>query len=203
MIHLAITLRALLHIVQIFINSLFLVGCGEFRHEVTLRSQYHEGDTEHRIGTSGEDGEVFVRVSHLELYLSTLRTSNPVALSLFQRVSPVNFLQTVQQALCVGTDTQTPLAHLLLYDGIAATNADTVNHLVIRQYRTQFRTPVHHRISQIGNTIVHQHLLLLLFRESSPFRGCEVQFLCAQGITVLSTHQFEVLNQFNGRLSLV
>ena len=203
MVHLAFTLRALLHVSQVLVNGCLLVGCGELLYEVTLRSQHHERHAEHRIGTGGEDGKVLVRVGHLELYLCTFRTANPVALRLLQRVGPVNGVETVQQTLGVCRHTQAPLAHLLLFHRIAAALRHTVHHLVVGQHRTQGRTPVDHRLCQVGNAVVHQHLLLLLFREASPVRGREVQLLRSQGTAILSTHQFEVLNELDDGLCLL
>ena len=202
-VHLALALSTLLHISQIFIYGSLLIGSGQLGHELALRSQYHEGNTEDGIGTCGEDGEVLLAVGYLELHLCTLRTTNPVALSLFQGVSPVDGLQSVEQTLSISRGTQAPLAHLLLFYGIATTLRHTIDNLVVGQYGTQCRTPVYHCLSQVGNTIVHQYLLLLLLREGVPFGSSEVQLLRTKCVTVLSTHQFEVLNQFDGRLSLM
>ena len=133
-VHLAVALCTLLHIVEVFLYFLFLFRGGQLCHEVALRSQHHERHTEHRIGTGGEDGEVLVRVSHLEFHFRTLASAYPVALGFLQRVGPVYLIQSVQQALGIGRDAQTPLAHLLLHHRIAASHADAVYHLVVSQY---------------------------------------------------------------------
>ena len=117
---------------------------------------------------------MLIAISNVELYLSTLRATNPVALGLFQGVSPINLLKTVEQSLGVGRDTEAPLAHFLLHHRIAATNRDTIHHFIICQHRSQLWAPVHHRISQVGDTVVHQHLLFLLLREVMPVGSREV-----------------------------
>ena len=210
MVHLTVTLCALLHVVKVFFYLLLLLRCGQFCHQLRLRSQHHERHAEHRVGTGGEDGETLLVLSraggvigYFEIDFRTLRATNPVALRLLQRVSPVNLLQSVKQSLSVGTHTQAPLAHLLLHHRVAAANADAINHLVVGKNGSQFRTPVHHRISQIGNAVVHQYLLLLLLREVVPVGGREMQLLSTQSIAVLGTHQLEVLNELDGRLGLV
>ena len=202
-VHLTIALCTLLHIVEILVYLGFLLRRREFCHEVALRSQHHKGDTKHRIGTSGENREMLAGISDIELYFRSFASANPVALGLFQRVSPIDLLETIEQTLGISADTQTPLAHLLLHHRIASTNADSIYDFIVCQYSSQLRTPVHHRICQIGYTIVHQHLLLLLLREACPVGSREVKFLRSKGIAVFSTHQFEVLDQLDCRLSLM
>ena len=118
---------------------------------------------------------MLIAVLHLELHLCSLRTTNPVALSLLERVGPVDGLQSVEQTLGVCRHTQAPLAHLLLNHRIAATHADAIDNLVVGKHSAEFRTPVHHRLAKICYTVVHQHLLLLLLRERLPLVGGEVK----------------------------
>ena len=178
----AVALGAFLHVGDVFVNGGALFGSGQLVNEFALGSQHHEGHAEDGVGTGGEDGELHVAVLHGKLHLRSLRTAYPVALGLLQRVGPVDFLQSVEQSLGIGRHAQTPLAHLLLlHHGIAAAHAHAVHHLVVGQHRTQFGAPVHHRLSEIGDTVVHEHLLLLLLREGVPLAGGEVEFLGAGG----------------------
>ena len=160
MVHLALPFGTFLHVCQILLHLSLLFLCCQLLYEFALRSQYHEGDTEDGICTGGEDSESHVAVSNLELHLRSFRTTNPVLLSFLQRVGPVDGLQSVEQSLSVCAHTQAPLAHLFLYYRIASTHTHTINNLVVGKHGAQSGTPVHHRLAQIGYTIVHQHLLL-------------------------------------------
>ena len=114
---------------------------------------------------------------YLKLHFRTLRATYPVLLSLLDAVAPLYCVQSVQESLCVGTHSQTPLSHLLLFHRETAAHTHTVNHLVIRQHRAQPCTPVHHCLAHEGNPVVHQHVTLLLLVHRLPFLSREVQFL--------------------------
>ena len=60
MVHLTLSLRTLLHVVEILGYLFLLISSCQISDELTLRRQHHKGDTKHRIGTCGEDGEVLV-----------------------------------------------------------------------------------------------------------------------------------------------
>ena len=198
MIHLALTLGALLHIGEIFVDGCLLLRSGELLHEFALGSQHHECHTEDGVGTRGEDGELYIAVSHFELHLRTFRTTNPVALGFLQRVGPVDGLQAVEESLGIGRHAQTPLAHLLLFYGIAAALRYTVHHLVVGEYGAESRTPVHHCLTEIGDAVVHQHFLLLLLRPAVPLVGRELQLLrlChTESFQALGAVLLEISNQ--------
>ena len=102
-VHLALALGAFLHISQVFVDGRPLLGSGQLVDELALRSQHHEGDAEDGVGTGGEDGERVGALSYpigalgnLKLHLGTLGTAYPVALGLFQRVGPLDVVQSVE-----------------------------------------------------------------------------------------------------------
>ena len=163
-----LTLCALAGPLQVSLDIRLLLCRSQLRYQFALRSQYHEGDTKHRIGTGREDGEFHIAVLDLETNFCSLATANPVPLGLFQGVGPVDRLQAIQQALGISGNTQAPLAHHFLLDWITATNRDTVDHLIVGQYRSQLRTPVNHRIAQVSDAVVHQGLLFLLLAFRFP-----------------------------------
>ena len=138
---------------------------------------------------------MFVAICYFELHFRTLRASYPVTLSLFQRVCPVYCVKTVKKSLSVCTYTETPLAHLLLYNGETATNRDTIDNLVVGEYGTKTGTPVHHSLSEVSYAVVHQHLLLLLLVHSLPLVSGEGEFLALSDIESLSTFLVKVLNE--------
>ena len=199
MVHLALTLRTLFHIVEIFIHSSFLVGCGQLCYQFTLGSQHHEGNAKHRIGTGGEDGKMQIAVGYLEFYFGSFRTANPVALCLFQGICPFDSVQSIEQTLGISRNTQAPLAHLLLYNGETTTHTHTVNHFVVCQNGAQSSTPVHHRLTQIGDAVVHQYFLLALFIPVVPLLSRKLEFFTLGNIQAFRTFLFKVLNQrFDG-----
>ena len=210
MVHLTLALGAFLHVGQVFIDGLLLTGRGELCDELALRSQHHESDTEDGVGTGGEDGEAVdggqtaVHTGgHFKKHLCAFRAAYPVALGLLDGVAPVDGVETVEQALGIGRHAQTPLAHLLLLHGITAALRDSVDDLVVGQHGAQCGTPVDHRLGQVGDAVVHEHLLLLLLREGSPVGSGEVQLLGAVGSAVLRAHELEVLNELDDGLCLV
>ena len=149
------------------------VGRGELRHEFAFGSEHHEGYPKNRVGTGGEDRELHVAVFHRKLHLRAFRTPDPVALRFFDRIGPVEFVESVEQSAGIGTDAQTPLLHLLLHHGVSAAFRNAVHHFVVRQHRAERRAPVHHRLAEIGDAIVHQYLLTLHVAHRLPFGGGE------------------------------
>ena len=124
-------------------------------------------------------------------------------MSLFQRIGPVYSFQSVQQALCISRYTQTPLAHLLLHHWMTSTFRYSVYHLIVGQYSTQSGTPVHHCLSQVGDTIVHQYFLLFFFRFVFPFFSSKVQLFAASNIQAFCTFLFEMCYQLTDGLCLL
>ena len=173
----AVALRALGDIGEIGLHLLALLAGSQLGYQLRLRSQYHEGDAEDRVGTCGEDGEVaaaFLRAlgcDALEAHLRSLAASHPVALGLLDGVAPVHEVQSVEHPLRIGRNAQAPLAHLALDDGVATAHAHAVHHLVVGQHRAQVLAPVDHRLAEVGDAVVHERLLLLLLIHAPPVAG--------------------------------
>ena len=74
------------------------------------------------------------------------------------------------------------MPHPFLHHGIAAAGGNALYHLVVRQYRAQLRAPVHHRIAQVGDAVVHQRLLPLTLALGVPFLGAKAQLLAASRV---------------------
>ena len=149
---------------------------------------------------------MLVAIGHIKLHLGSFASANPVALGLLERVGPVDGVQSVKQTLCIGADTKAPLLHLLLHHGMAATHANAVNHLIVGQYCPQCRTPVHHRLAQIGNAVVHQHFLFPDLAHGFPLIGCEGNFLRASHVKPLGAFFLKALHKLLnglGTLALV
>ena len=157
----AVALGALLHIVDVFADSLLLLGCCHLCDIVAFRRKHHECHAKHSVGACGEDCELHVGILYREFNLSTFGTSDPVLLSLLYRVAPVYSLKTVEQSLGVCADTQAPLAHLLLHHWESATHRHSIDNLVVGKHSAELWTPVHHRLADVCDAVVHEHLLLL------------------------------------------
>ena len=171
-------------------------------HQLALGSQNEEGNTEHSVGTGGEDGELYVAVCHLYLHLGTFATSYPVLLCLLNTIAPLYGVQAIQKSLGISAHTQTPLTHLLLLNGISATLAHTVDNLVVGQHGTQLGAPVNHCLAKECDTVVHQRLALLLLAHCLPLAGTEAEFLGASGIDALGTLCLKVGNELVDGLCL-
>ena len=167
MVYHAFPLGAALDVLQVLIYCSTLVGCSNLIDEFALGSEDEEGNAEHRVGSCGEDGEGTCLVSIFgegigNLYLSSFAAAYPVALRFLDALAPVNGVEAVEETLAVGTDTQAPLPHLLLFDGIAATDADAFHHFIVGEHGAELWAPVHHRLAQEGDAIVHQQVALSL-----------------------------------------
>ena len=160
------------------------VDRGELRHEFAFGSEHHEGHTENRVGAGGEDRELHIAVFHRKLHFRAFRTADPVALRFFDRVAPIEAFEGVEQTAGVGAHAQTPLLHLLLHHRVSATFRNTVHHFVVRQHRAERRTPVHHRLAEVGDAIVHQHLLTLHVVHRLPLGGGERERFAFGGVEV-------------------
>ena len=79
---------------------------------------------------------------------------------------------------------------------MSTTFRHTVHHFIISQHRTKRRTPVHHRLTDVGNAIVHQGLLLLHFVHGFPFSSRELQSFRLSHIQSFCALSFKVRHQF-------
>ena len=77
----------------------------------------------------------------------------------FQAVAPFHLVESVDQALGVGRDAETPLAHEFALHGVAAAHREATHHLVVGQHGAQFGAPVDIGVGQVGQAVVHEHLL--------------------------------------------
>ena len=133
MVNHTLTLCSALHILDIVIHSLTLIWGCHFVHQLTLGSQYEEGHTKHGISTSGEDGEIYIAVSNLDLNFCTFRAAYPVPLGFLDRFTPLNGFKSIQQTLSIGRNTQTPLSHFLLFYRESTSHTHTIHYFIIRQ----------------------------------------------------------------------
>ena len=85
-----ITLGTFLSAFQISVNFILLFRSSQLSYQFAFRRQHHESNTEHRICTGREDGKFQIAVFYFELYFSTFAATDPVSLSFFQRICPVD-----------------------------------------------------------------------------------------------------------------
>gem|GEM_PF-2497087 len=166
----ALALGLLLRLEQVCLDGFLLFRRGKLLHPVALRCQHHEGDTEDRIGARGEDRHLIflVAVEDMEDHLRALAPADPVALHLLERVGPVQGIEAGKQTLGVRAHAQLPLLHLLLFDGETAAHGVALLHLVVGQHGTQRRAPVHRRLAQVGDAVLHQQVGAFLFGKTVP-----------------------------------
>ncbi len=165
----------MLYLVTIGFNGIFLCG-GCYQVDIfAFRCKNHEGHTEHGVGTRCENSHLHIAILHFELHFGTFRTPDPVALSFLYGIRPGNIVKVVEQARGIGADTEAPLVHQFLLHGITASHRHTLAYLVVGKHCAEFRTPVHHRVAEIGDAVVHQHIAFLLCIHGVPFPGCKPQ----------------------------
>ena len=92
----------LFHSFSCFIGSQF------FCHGM-LRSQYHEGCTVKGIRAGGVYSDLLVFSFNREFNFCTIGFTDPVTLHLFNFFRPVQFVQVIQQTVCIFCDTKHPL----------------------------------------------------------------------------------------------
>ena len=176
--------RLLFHLFQIGLHLFLLRGRCQEGYPFALGRKDHEGDAEDGIGPGGEDGHIVLLAValHLEHHFRPFAAANPVALHFLEGFGPVQPVKTVQKAPCVGRYTQLPLRHFLLEHRMTAPLGVAVLYLVIGQYGSQGRAPVHRAFSLIGNTVTHEDIGLFLFGKSLPLRRSESRAFAAGGI---------------------
>ena len=85
---------------------------------------------------------------------------------------------------------------------MASAYADSILDFVVGQYGTKSSTPVDHRLTEVGQTIVHQSLHLLLLIPATPFFGGEGERFAFGYIDPLSPFDLEVGDELGDRSSL-
>ena len=186
----AFPLSSTLYIFNVFVYCGSLFRRSYLINQFAFRSQNEEGDTEHRVCSCGEDGErAFCLSIHGEgigdFYLGTFASAYPVLLRFLDAFAPINRFESVEEALTVGADTQTPLPHLLLFNGIATSNTHAFDDFIVGEDCAKFGTPVHHRLAQESDSVVHQQVALSLFI-SWPSAFClELLYELLDGLSLL------------------
>ena len=90
-----------------------------------------------------------------------------------------------------------------MFNGITAADGKSFAHLIIGQHGAKFRTPVHHRVAEIGDAVVHEDLFLFLLALGVPFVGREAHLLAACDVQVFRSLLCENLNEFADGTSLL
>ena len=191
-------------------------------NHLVLRAQDHECHAEDGIGAGGENLEGSLTLdpldiaAHIDLlpiqlalfgqrepYGCALASANPVALDLLQRVCPIDLLEALEQTLGIRGDAQNPLSHQLAFHGEAAAHGESVHHLIVGEHGAELRTPVHPRVGEVGQTIVHQDFLTFLLGSTPPlFRG-KLHRLGLRHVQPFSAVGCESLLQLGNRTGLI
>ena len=85
---------------------------------------------------------------------------------------------------------------------MASAFAHSIVDFVVGQYGAESSTPVDHRLTEVGQTIVHQGLHLLLLIPTTPFFGGEGECFAFGYIDPLSPFGLEVGDELGDRCSL-
>ena len=96
-----------------------------------------------------------------------------MALGVLHAVGPIQAVQAVEQAVCVGGDAHHPLAHGLLHDGVSATFGQAVLDFVVGQHRAEGRAPIDFAVREVSDPEGHEDLGAFLLGHAVPVGGRE------------------------------
>ena len=82
-------------VIDIFFYSFSCLICSQAFCQSMFRSQYHKGCSMKGIRSCGIDSDLLVSSFYREVYLCTVRFSDPVCLHLFNLFRPVQFVQVI------------------------------------------------------------------------------------------------------------
>ena len=183
----ALPLGTLLGCLQVCLNLTLGIGYRKLFYPLVLGCDNHKCYAKNGVGAGGENFEFLVASLNVEKDLSTRALANPVALNLFERLAPFELVQTLQQAGCIGGNSQQPLLHSALNNGEATTHRKTVLNLVVGKHGAQLGTPVYHCVGTECEAVVLEHLLLFLLVVGVPLLGGEAELLGASSVQAFGT----------------
>ena len=94
------------------------------------------------------------------------------------------------------------MVHQLLLYGESTSDAETLADLIVCEDCAEFRTPVYHCLTLIGDAVVHEAFTLFFFCQCVPFGSGEGELLCRCRTDALRTMGCKMLCQFAYGLSL-
>ena len=140
-------------LIDITIHRLFRLRRGQRSRQRMFRSQNHEGCAIKGIRSGGINGDLLLSSIHREIHFRAVRLADPVGLHLLYLLRPVQFVQIIQQTVCIFGDLQHPLTQIFLgYLGAAALTF-SVDHFFVGQSGFTGRTPVNGELLFIGQSL--------------------------------------------------
>ena len=134
------------------------------RHERMLRRKHHvrgaeEGIAASRVNCNNDRGLWRPRtpahgIFYLEIHHRPRGLADPVALHLLDALGPIERIEVLQQTFGVLRDLEHPLAHWAADHGMVAALRSTVDHLFVREHRTECGTPVHRHLGDVGEALL-------------------------------------------------
>ena len=150
------------------------IGSQFFCHGM-LRSQYHEGCTVKGIRAGGVYSDLLVFSFNREFNFCTIGFTDPVTLHLFNFFRPVQFVQIIQQTVCIFCDTQHPLTQIFLSYFRTTTFTFSVDNFFICQTCFTGWTPVDREFFFVSQTFF-KHLYKDPLGPFVELRICGVYF---------------------------
>ena len=121
-----------------------------------LGCEHAVGGAEEGVGPSGEDHKALLAIGDLEADLGSLGATDPVPLHLQDAFGPVQTVQIIEQALCIGGDPEHPLAHHLALDRVTGLDILSVLDLLIGEHGALGWAPVDWDLGQVGQALLVQ-----------------------------------------------
>ncbi|MCY1543104.1 hypothetical protein D9M68_788990 [compost metagenome] len=125
-----------------------------------FRCQYHEVYPENRIRSGRKYFDLCIALVYAECDLRTFTLTDPVALHFLHCLTPFQFIQAVQQVICIRSNTQEPLTHFTFFNRVATAFRYTIDYFIIGQNRCQGFTPPYFSMVEIRKAVLHQYIAL-------------------------------------------
>mmetsp|Transcript_14417 Transcript_14417/g.27839 ORF Transcript_14417/g.27839 Transcript_14417/m.27839 type:complete len:271 (-) Transcript_14417:559-1371(-) len=147
----------LLRFVHVLFHLVLVLLRADLLHQLILGRQHAVGCPEEGVRPRSEHFHCrVIHVLYFELNLCAFRLSNPVSLHFFDGVAPIQVIQVLEKPLCVVRDSQHPLLHRYPDDRVAASLAQAVDHLLVREDSPKSRTPVDWHLCLVGQPLLKE-----------------------------------------------
>ena len=90
----------------------------------------------------------------------------------------------------------------LLLHRVSAAYRHTFTDLVVSEHSAELRTPVDHRVAEICQTVIHQHIALLAFVHGPPLVSRQSQILGSGSMESVCPVSFKMLDELRHRHGL-
>lgn len=128
--------------VDVLFDLIALVGLCDLGDQRMFGGEYAIRCAVEGIGAGGKDAEGVVGFGDTEVDFGPFGTTDPMALHGFDAFGPIEFVEVIEQALCVGGNLEHPLFHHAAFDRIACFDIDAIFDFFVGEDGALGRTPI-------------------------------------------------------------